>query len=370
MVSRSLSERVVALGWMNAQVCRAETEEEALVAAGRHVHSLFRADWAGLGLRSVDKRRLRLTALPKNEEPLESGTDLPVESLMMHKVADNGSTFASIDLDATHFRDLEGLAAAGMCSALVVPLRTGTQTIGAMVLARRRPEAFDEGDRLLASQASAFLASAILNFRAIALARRVEADRDAAERTLAERASEFDLLNRLLATPVDDDSPSGYCEQVVDGLVSLPGIDLCRIVALDRIGAIWVMTSASDGTAGFGDAGPVLHASSPEGIVIATNRVAVWRKPAPADREAARTLRSLQVSSVFSVPITLDGNVIGALTAASTGSDALVSDEHITLASIAAPTLAAMMQRDPDYVRRRRSAGLAPASELLAKLSG
>ena len=48
-MSKSMGERLVALGWMSAEVCRAETEDEALAAVGSHIRGLFDADWAGVG---------------------------------------------------------------------------------------------------------------------------------------------------------------------------------------------------------------------------------------------------------------------------------------------------------------------------------
>ena len=380
MVARTIRERVTALGWMSAEVCRATSEEEALIAAGRHVHGLFRADWAGVGLRSADGRRLRLVALPHDGDSLESGTELPAGGLAMDEAA-NGSALVVNDVARTRYRDLNGLSAAGMRSALTVPLRSGPYVIGALVIASRTPSSFGDDDRHLAGQASAFLTSAIVNLRSIVGVQEAEAERYRAERLLARRASELDLLRQLLAAASEDydsDVDGGpatagilgeLATRVASGFLSLRGLDLCRVTEIDDLGSIRIVAAAAERGARFGDEGPLLPASSPEGIANSTGELALWRRPSPHDREASSVLESLGVTSLVAVPIDGDGECVGALTLASVGQNRLVTDEHITMATIVAQRLGVTIVERRDGLRERRRRALAPARNLAMRLT-
>ncbi|MGI9615726.1 MAG: GAF domain-containing protein [Acidimicrobiales bacterium] len=379
-MARTIRERVVALGRMSAEVCRAESEEEALVAAGRHVHELFRADWVGVELRSADGRQFRQVVLPSDGDSLESSTELPAGGLVMDK-APNESAVVVDDVARTPHRDLNGLSAVGMRSALIVPLRSGPYAIGALVIASRMPSSFNDDDQHLAGHASAFLTSAIVNLRSIAGVQDAEAERHKAERLLARRASEQDLLRELLAAASDDyDSNADgglatagvlgeLATRVASGFLSLRGIDLCRVSEIDDLGSVRIVAAAAEKGARFGDEGPVLHASSPEGIANATGELSLWRQPSPYDLEASSMLESLGATSLVAVPIIGNGVCMGTLTLASVGQNRHVTDEHIMLASIVAKRLGVAIVERRYGLRERRRRALAPARELAQRLS-
>jgi GAF domain-containing protein len=357
---------------MSVDVCRAETEADALIAAGRHIHDLFGVEWAGVGLRSADGTRVRLVAIPADGDPLEAGRDLPAEGLALSEAASTGATLADTHLADTPFRDLAGLASAGMASAVVAPLHSGPQAIGALLLARRSSEGFGDDDRLLVRQVAAFLTSVLTNLRTLDSFHRAEVERDKAAHLLARRASEFDLLGGLFADPgleSNEIEPCSVLDQVVQGFVSLRGIELCRVTATDEFGTIREIATAAEVGARFGDAGSVTLDSSPEGSAIAANRTVLWRNPDPDDTDAVSLLQSLGVTSLFSVPIVRSGEPIGVLTAASVGRNRLVTAEHITMAEIVGRSLPAAIDANAELMRERRSRALEPASELLARLS-
>ena len=192
----------------------------------------------------------RLVALPAGGSRIDPGTDLPAEGLALTHVAGSGATMVEPDLARSPHRDLAGLAAAGMQTALIAPLQTARLVIGAIVLARRASTPFDEDDQLLARQAAAFVTSAIANLRSIAAFHRAEAVRHKADRLLARRASELDLLGRLLADDGDVDL-GGFADRVATGFASLRGIELCRVTETDDTGTIRVLATAADGAARF-----------------------------------------------------------------------------------------------------------------------
>lgn len=372
VAKKTMRERIAALRWMSVDVCRAETEADALIAAGRHIHDLFGVEWAGVGLRSADGTRVRLVAIPADGDPLEAGRDLPAEGLALSEAASTGATLADTHLADTPFRDLAGLASAGMASAVVAPLHSGPQAIGALLLARRSSEGFGDDDRLLVRQVAAFLTSVLTNLRTLDSFHRAEVERDKAAHLLARRASEFDLLGGLFADPgleSNEIEPCSVLDQVVQGFVSLRGIELCRVTATDEFGTIREIATAAEVGARFGDAGSVTLDSSPEGSAIAANRTVLWRNPDPDDTDAVSLLQSLGVTSLFSVPIVRSGEPIGVLTAASVGRNRLVTAEHITMAEIVGRSLPAAIDANAELMRERRSRALEPASELLARLS-
>ena len=335
-----MAQRLQALSQMNADLCTAKVEPDLLASAGHHGHRLLGADWVGLAARSADGRHYRLVPLHRDCVPPQSGTDLPGDGLSFRKVAEHGDVVEEHDLASSPYRDLAGLASAGMSSAIVVPLRVSDRPLGALTFARIGRERFTSDDGLLARQAGAFLASSIANLRATLASYRAETERHRAEMILGRRADELDTLNRLFEA-------FGRCDlgQAADlvtrEFVGLRGIELCRLSAVDAAGVLRVVAMAGEHGARFLDEGPVVRSSSPDAIAVSSSSLALWRRPKVDDTASADLLRSLGVTSVFAQPIVLGGVAVGALTAGSTGGHRLVTDEHVVMARIVGDALAA-----------------------------
>lgn len=331
--TRNTADRLLALSRMSVDVCHAETESDLLVATGRHVHPLFKVDWAGIGLRSTDGSRFRLVPMHATEGQSLNGTDLPADAMAFRHAAETGQLVEEANLADSSYRDLSGLAMGGMNRALVVPLRIGDHPIGAMALARRDDRAFSDEDCLLALQSAAFIASAIKNLRSMAEARRAETERHKAQMILSRRANELDTLNRVFAA-LSDAPLSAAVDTICDEFAALRGIELCRVGAIDNRGALHIVASAAEHGARFADAGPVVRSAAPDAVAVASGQLALWRRPADDDIAAIELLQGLGVTSVFSLPIVWEGKIIGSFTAGSTGGHRLVTDEHIVLAEI------------------------------------
>lgn len=334
-----MAERLLALSRMNAELCTAKAEPDLLASAGYHGHRLLGADWVGLAARSADGRQYRLVPLHRNCVAPQSATDLPGDRLSFRTVAEQGEVVEENDLASSPYRDLAGLAGAGMSSAIVVPLRVSDRPLGALTFARIGNEPFTSDDSLLARQAGAFLASSIANLRATIASYRAETDRHRAEMILGRRADELDTLNRLFDS-------FGWCTLaqavalVTREFVGLRGIELCRLSAVDPGGVLRVVATAGEHGARFLDEGPIVRSSSPDAIAVSSSSLALWRRPKGDDTAAADLLRTLGVTSVFSQPIMVDGVAAATLTAGSTGGHRLVTDEHLVMASIVGDALA------------------------------
>ncbi len=350
--ARSTSERVGAVGSLAADVHRATTEAELLEAAGRHAYTLFCADWIGVGLRSVDGNRLRMTALPREGERLAAGKDVPAEGLALAEAAASGSILAENELGTSAFRDLAGLAAAGMRTALVVPFRP-TNALGSMMMARRSPVGFDTDDRLLASQVTALLVAAVVNLRSIAAFGEGDETHRRCELILARRVAELAMLEQLLTiVATDHDRPEpgrgdrsesvldAIAGCVADGFLSLRGIDLFRVARLDDGGTLRLIATAAAPGAWLCDVGPVASPASPEATAIATGEPTLWRQPGHNDDEGDDGPGPQGVTSLAAVSIAGCGEPIGVLTAASVGPNRLLTDEHITMMTIVARAIA------------------------------
>jgi GAF domain-containing protein len=338
----ALAQRLPLLHQMSIDMCLAQDEAELLAVAGRQVHAVFGVDWAAIALRSSDGQRFRMISLQPDQERAGAGSDLAGTELAVSRALETGQVVVEPNLSQTAFDDLAGLPDSGLGSAAVAPLTVGDYPIGALAVARRAGGAFGDDDRLFLAQAGALVAAAVKHLRTIAEVDRAETERNKAQLILARRATELDVLNRILRALNHFDLAQAI-ELITTEVASLRGIELCRITAVDGANRPVVVARASQHGARFQDGAPSAESGSPEVTAIERGEPVVWLPhPTNGDEPVGDRLQRLGVTSVFTMPILSAGKPIGALTAGSTGGHRLINHEHLVLAEIVCRELAAV----------------------------
>lgn len=356
LAPRSLADRLVELDQLASRLSEAVDEDELLARAGAALYRVFDLDWASIAFRSGDGRRFRLVALHPDGSRPGSGTTLAADLLASNRVISRGPVLHEADLTRSRYPDLVGLADNELVSAVVLALEVGGLPIGALTVARRQGRPFDEGNVLLLLHAGALLAAGLKHRRTLAEAERAETERQKASLVLARRAAEIGTLHRMAAGVDRHDLPRSVAT-VASEIAAMRGIELCRITAVDG-GVLVVVASGAQYGATFQDASAPAGPESPDVLAVSLCRPVLWQRSSTAADNTAAALRRLGVTSVFALPIMIDGNPIGALTAGSTGGHRLVTDEHVVLADIACRQLADAA----GSASRLRSVGAQPGS--------
>jgi GAF domain len=253
--------------------------------------------------------------------------------------ADNGELIYEPDLRHSKYPDLAALSDRGLASALVVPMRTQDQAIGALVAARTGT-GFAGHDLLTLDQAAAVVAAAVELLRSSEVAQRAEVDRHKAAMVAERRRDELTALE-LMAAALERFELAHALAVMADELAGLRGIELARIALVGPDGGLVEVATGSR----FGARLPEIDAASPDRLAAASADLVLWRRPDPSDLIAVDGLCHLGVTSLFALPVPWHDQVIGTILAGSTGGHRLVTDEHLVVADVAGQLLVESIDR-------------------------
>ena len=316
-------------------------------------------DWAAVGLRSGDGKRIRQLDFVEGADAVSAPRDLPQEGLASSEVVTSAKLLYVADLATSAHPDLQQARALGFASAVVAPMTVNGQTLGAILVARRDEDAFSENDTLVLIQAASFIAAVVKSIRAAAEAARAETSRHKAQMMMRRRAGELDALNRI-TVGIDDNDLAVAMGVVANEIAALRGIEVCRVSGLDADGDLVLVSTGAKHGARFSDGGPIMRQGSPDRLAVDSGSLVLWRRPDAEDAPTILALQDTGTTSLFSLPIIWKGTAIGCLTAGSIGGHRLVTDEHIIVGEIVCNKLAQAAgersdKRPPRLVGGRRA---------------
>jgi len=311
-LSGELARRVEELGGLAADTFQA-TDRAALVAAAtRRIGACCPLDHLVVGV-------------------LDDGSGHPRSAV--RTAAETGELIYEPDTSVSPYPDVAELAARGLASAVVVPMRSLDRPVGAL-LAARATIGFTGPDLMTLDQAAAVVAAALELCRTTEIALQAETERSKAALIADRRADELAALH-VMANAFDR-LDVGHALTVAAGeLAALRGIEVCRVCVVAPGGELVTVASA----ASHGSPIPPLDPGSPDALALATGDLVLWRRPDEADLVAIEGLARTRLTSAFAVPVVADDAVVGTIMAGSTGGHRLVTDEHLLLADLAGQLL-------------------------------
>ncbi len=247
--------------------------------------------------------------------------------------AETGELIYEPDTAVSPYPDVADLAARGLVSAVVVPMRAMDRPVGAL-LAARATIGFTGPDLMTLDQAASVVGAALELCRTSEIAQRAEVERSKAALVADRRADELAALH--VVANAFDRLDAGHAAAVTAGeLAALRGIEVCRVCVVAPRGELVPVASA----ASHGSPIPPLDTGSPDALALATGDLVLWRRPDESDLLAIEGLARTRLTSAFAVPVVADDQVVGTIMAGSTGGHRLVTDEHLLLADLAGQLL-------------------------------
>ena len=172
--------------------------KQAFAAFIRELRGLVRFDRTAILLVEDGHLRVFATAGEAAETVFPPGTVVPIAGSAMTEVR-GGHVLYRKDMLERHFDEEDAFVALGLRCRVLAPLLSGPETIGALSLVRREPEAFSPDEIELLSVLGRLAGSAVQNIRAY------EAERTTAEelrRLSALRADFVSLVSHELRSPM------------------------------------------------------------------------------------------------------------------------------------------------------------------------
>ena len=311
-LSGELARRVEELGGLAADTFQAADRAALVAAAARRIGACCPLDHLVIGV-------------------LDDGNWHPRSAV--RTAAETGELIYEPDTAVSPYPDVAELAARGLRSAVVVPMRSLEQPVGAL-LAARATIGFTGPDLMTLDQAAAVVAAALELCRTTEIAVRAETERSKAALIADRRADELAALH--VVANAFDRLDVGHAATVAAGeLAALRGIEVCRVCVVAPGGQLVTVASA----AAHGSPMPPLDAHSPDALALTTGDLVLWRRPDESDVTAIEGLARTRLTSAFAVPVVADDKVVGTIMAGSTGGHRLVTDEHLLLADLAGQLL-------------------------------
>ncbi len=311
-LSGELARRVEELGGLATDTFQATDRAALVAAAARRIGACCPLDHLVVGV-------------------LDDGNWHPRSAV--RTAAETGELIYEPDTAVSPYPDVAELAARGLLSAVVVPMRSLEQPVGAL-LAARATIGFTGPDLMTLDQAASVVAAALELCRTTEIALRAETERSKAALIADRRADELAALH--VVANAFDRLDAGHAAAVAAGeLAALRGIEVCRVCLVAPGGELVTVASATS----HGSPLPPLDPWSPDALALTTGDLVLWRRPDESDVVAADGLARTRLTSAFAVPVVADDKVVGTIMAGSTGGHRLVTDEHLLLADLAGQLL-------------------------------
>lgn len=311
-LSGELARRVEELGGLAADTFQAGDRAALVAAAARRIGACCPLDHLVIGV-------------------LDDGNWHPRSAV--RTAAETGELIYEPDTAVSPYPDVAELAARGLLSAVVVPMRSLERPVGAL-LAARATLGFTGPDLMTLDQAASVVGAALELCRTTEIALRAETDRSKAALIADRRADELAALH--VVANAFDRLDVGHAATVAAGeLAALRGIEVCRVCVVAAGGELVTVAAA----ASHGSPIPPLDPQSPDALAVSTGDLVLWRRPDDTDVAAIEGLTRTRLTSVFAVPVVADDKVVGTIMAGSTGGHRLVTDEHLLLADLAGQLL-------------------------------
>jgi GAF domain-containing protein/ActR/RegA family two-component response regulator len=334
-------------------------------AFARHASSLLHYDHMGIALLAGEEIEITYVAgQDKKDETLwPVGSKLPRKSSVLGWVIERGQPLLrhSITVD-NHFEEDERLAANGLHSVMIIPLRIKGQTIGTWSLTMQRVGAYSPDDLKIAQAMADQLAIAIENARLYDEIRL--------------RAAELTTLNEISQAIISTLDLQEMLTIITDRTIQLLGVAATAVALYDETRRdLWFAAAFGLGSnfvrgkrlvLGQGVVGWVVQHG--EAVLIPD----VWQDArflGDFDRESGFTTRS-----ILCVPLQTKGQTIGAIEAMNKAHRPFDQQDLQLLSSLAAPAAAAienawLYERAQQEIaeRKRAEAALAEERTLLAQ---
>ena len=305
MIDTDIESPNVHLGHLIVEITRAETEVDVYAAVARHLPHMTRANRVSVALFSPDRQSLEVMALHGTQGIMPVGMSLPAQGSMVGKAARHSTAQIWLPDEGSPCVDSVGLARQGLRSVINIPLRDGEQVLGCINLAALDPDAFGEIELDLLTQVAALVGTSLERRRLLSEARKTaESQRLYAARVLvlSEVASQlsaamteaevFDIVAARQAQVIQADRMS-FAQLLPDG-------QHFSVLAVQGNAVISVGTEfALEGT-GMADA-------------LARGSVVMKTDLAASPFPDLRKLAEVGFSATWSVPIHVNGAVIGVL---------------------------------------------------------
>ena len=174
-------------------------QEHAFAAFIRELRGLIPFERTAIVMIENGSLRVFAAAGEGVEKVFPPGTVVSVEGSVVEDVVAGGQTISRVDMLEPKYAEETDFLALGLRSRVVAPVLSGAETIGAISVVRREPDAFSDGEVELLGLLGRLVGSAIQNMRAY------EAERTTVEelrRLSALRADFVSLVSHELRSPM------------------------------------------------------------------------------------------------------------------------------------------------------------------------
>jgi PAS domain S-box-containing protein len=197
------AQRLEAFRDVDRAILAAESPREIASVAARRAQTLMPCERVSVALFDWDTERVTVLAAQQEEETiLESGAELPLDAFTVTDALKEGRIDDMPDFEAVPSTPItDRLRAAGIRSAITVPMQVEGTLIGTVNLGATEPEAFGEDERRIGRELADHLAIALRQARLMAA---LQAQREQLEDRVAARTAELRDANATLKDEVDE----------------------------------------------------------------------------------------------------------------------------------------------------------------------